>query len=212
MTLLIIHLVVLGISLAAPIGPIKIEMIKRGIVGGFWASWLIGLGGVTGDLLFLVVIYLGAEHLFEHQFIVVSTYMLGGFFLIKLGLSSLSKKTSLKKDDMKTTLSSWHRTFCIGFLMALLNPLNIVFWFGVYGATLQELTQKVSSSLSFLYSLFVLVGIILWNLNVAFTVHFGRDLLTDKFLRIISVVAGLVLILYGVRFIFHFFKLIFHFA
>lgn len=80
MTILIIHLVVLGISLAAPLGPIKVEMIKRGIAGGFWPSWLIGLGGVTGDFLFLVVIYLGAEHLFQHHFVVVFTYLLGGFF------------------------------------------------------------------------------------------------------------------------------------
>ncbi|QCS53850.1 LysE family transporter [Priestia flexa] len=206
MTILIIHLVVLGISLAAPLGPIKVEMIKRGIAGGFWPSWLIGLGGVTGDFLFLVVIYLGAEHLFQHQFVVVFTYLLGGFFLIKLGISNLSKQHSFKQEDMTTTLAPWYKTFFVGFLIALLNPLNIVFWFGVYGSTLQEMTQTMSHSLSFLYSLFILGGIILWNLNVAFTVHFGRNLLTDKFLKNISVVAGGVLILYGVRFIIRFGK------
>lgn len=47
MTFLIIHLMVLGISLA--IGPFKVEMIKRGIVGSFEDSGLVGLGSVTGN-------------------------------------------------------------------------------------------------------------------------------------------------------------------
>ncbi|MHA7098100.1 LysE family translocator [Priestia aryabhattai] len=210
MAIQIIHLLVLGISLAAPIGPIKVEMIKRGMTGGFWPSWLIGLGGVTGDFLFLLVIYLGAEHLFAHHYIVVLTYMLGSFFLLKLGVNSLVKQEILKREDTVASFSPWYQPFFIGFLIALLNPLNIVFWFSVYGATLEEMKGELPSSLSFVYSLFILVGIILWNLNVAFTVHFGRHLLTDKFLRIVSIVAGLVLIGYGLRFAFSFLRLIFH--
>ncbi|MGM2834842.1 LysE family transporter, partial [Bacillus cereus group sp. Bce025] len=48
----IIQQIVLGISLAAPVGPINIEMLKRGIERGFWDAWVVGIGGMTADILF----------------------------------------------------------------------------------------------------------------------------------------------------------------
>ncbi len=67
-----------------------------------------------------------------------------------------------------------------GFLIAISNPLNLVFWFGIYGSTLSSLLTKVTKQEAFLYSLCIIVGIILWNVNIAFSVHFGRTLLKQK--------------------------------
>lgn len=36
-----------GVALAAPIGPINLEIIRRGLSGGFARGWLVGLGAVA---------------------------------------------------------------------------------------------------------------------------------------------------------------------
>ncbi|OQO98502.1 lysine transporter LysE, partial [Geobacillus sp. 44C] len=45
--------ILLGLSLSIPIGPINIEMIKRGIKFGFFHSWVVGLGGMSADLVLM---------------------------------------------------------------------------------------------------------------------------------------------------------------
>ena len=73
----IIQQIVLGISLAAPVGPINIEMLKRGIERGFWHAWVVGIGGMTADVFY-------ASHLFRfifcvYVYICTSLHVLHGF-------------------------------------------------------------------------------------------------------------------------------------
>ncbi len=75
----IIQQIVLGISLAAPVGPINIEMLKRGIERGFWHAWVVGIGGMTAD------VFIYASHLFRfifcvYVYICTSLHVLHGFF------------------------------------------------------------------------------------------------------------------------------------
>jgi threonine/homoserine/homoserine lactone efflux protein len=201
-TLLVIKFIVLGVSLAAPVGPINFEMIKRGIAHGFWQSWLVGLGGVTADFVFLLLIFFGAGQFMQHKVVVLSMYAIGAIMLITIGLTSM--KSSLEDSEQLSTIDfnriSATNAYGTGFLIALLNPINLVFWFGVYGSTLASLTASVSLIKALILSLAIFVGIILWNLNIAFTVHFGRELVSDRLLKIISFGAGFCLFWFGVGF------------
>ncbi len=67
-----------------------------------------------------------------------------------------------------------------GFLIAISNPLNLVFWFGIYGSTLSSLLTKVTKQEAFLYSLCIIAGIILWNLNIAFFCTFWKNFIKTK--------------------------------
>lgn len=51
--------VLLGLSLSIPIGPINIEMVKRGIKYGFFHSWVVGLGGMSADIVLMFAIFFG---------------------------------------------------------------------------------------------------------------------------------------------------------
>ncbi|QQU33986.1 LysE family transporter [Bacillus cereus] len=197
----IIQQIVLGISLAAPVGPINIEMLKRGIERGFWHAWVVGIGGMTADVLFMLLIYFGLSSVFMYTFVQAFMYCTGFFLLFYLGFQSV--KQGIFDSNMeykKEEVGGLKQSFMAGFLIAISNPLNLVFWFGIYGSTLSSLLTKVTKQEAFLYSLCIIVGIILWNLNIAFSVHFGRTLLKPKALGYITAGAGIILVGYSIHF------------
>ncbi|MCS0542837.1 LysE family translocator, partial [Aeromonas veronii] len=51
--------VLLGLSLAAPIGPVNAAQLDRGIKYGFLHAWLVGVGAVLADGVYMLIVYLG---------------------------------------------------------------------------------------------------------------------------------------------------------
>lgn len=197
----IIQQIVLGVSLAAPVGPINIEMIKRGVQKGFWHAWIVGIGGMSADILFMLLIYFGLSSMFMYTYVQAVMYCFGFFLLFYLGFQNV--KQGISKEDMeykKEEIGGLRHSYMTGFLIAISNPLNLVFWFGVYGSTLSSLLTKVSQTEALLYSFCIVVGIILWNLNIAFSVHFGRTLFRPRALSYITAGAGVILVAYSIHF------------
>ncbi|CAG9621590.1 LysE family translocator [Sutcliffiella rhizosphaerae] len=205
--LIVIKFAVLGISLAAPIGPINLEMIKRGVTGGFYSSWLVGLGGMTADIMFLLCILIGMEPFLQLEIIQISMYGIGSSLLLYLGFSSIM--TNIKNNQILTIDQPIQKnSFLVGFGIAAFNPINFVFWFGIFGSSIQSLIVH-GWHIAFVGSIALLCGIFLWNLNIAFTVHFARTYIKDQILRVINLVAGLLLIIAAVPFLKSFFELVF---
>ncbi|MFC5772567.1 LysE family transporter [Ectobacillus antri] len=197
----IVQQIVLGVSLAAPVGPINIEMLKRGIEKGFWHAWAVGLGGMTADILFMILIYCGLSSFFTYTPVQLFMYGVGFFLLFHLGFMSI--KQGISKGEMeyiKEEIGGVKESYVTGFFIALSNPLNLIFWFGVYGSTLSSLLTRVSQQEAILYSFCIILGIILWNINIAFSIHFGRMLLKPRMLGWVTTAAGIVLVGYSIHF------------
>ncbi|MBM7634766.1 LysE family translocator [Geomicrobium sediminis] len=191
--LIVFKMLILGVSLAAPVGPVNIEMIKRGISGGFLPSWLVGLGAMTADLIFLVVIFFGLSHFIEQKFVQMMIIIIGGSLLVYLSITTLLavfRGNVLKQLQTRTTAGSSYWT---GFAIAIFNPLNFVFWFGIFGSTLTMLMNDTTLAQAILYSALIITGVIFWNLNIAFTVHFSRNLINEHVMRIVMFGCALVL-------------------
>ncbi len=206
--LIAIHHLVLGISLAAPVGPINIEMIKRGISGGFWSAWLVGLGGMSADVLFMLFILIGLAPFIQKDVVTLFLYGAGCLMLVYIGIQSMRQAAShafLFEEGHPTTAQ---RSYASGFFIALTNPINIVFWFGVYGSTLSHMVHSYTLLQASIASICIIVGIMLWNMNIAFTVHFTRRFIHTQLLRVITLSAGVILIGYGVHFGIKFFSII----
>ncbi|MBS2968680.1 LysE family transporter [Metabacillus sp. KIGAM252] len=204
---LILSPLVLGISLAAPLGPVKLEMIKKGMAGGFWPSWLTGIGAITADLFYMASIAAGFLPLFKNPAVSFFLMAAGAVLLFRLGAKSILvffKKDALIESSEPIPHSLPH-CFLTGFLIAFANPFNFLFWFGIYGAALSRFSPAAGWPHILGYSFFIILGIFLWNLNVAFTVHFGRNLISNKMIKKISFAAGLMLIAFSFKLIWDFF-------
>ncbi|MDM5317000.1 LysE family transporter [Fictibacillus sp. b24] len=190
----IIHFIVLGISLAVPIGPIKLEMIRRGFNGGFWPSWLVGLGAVSADFIFMLVVFLGLSPFLQYKPVQLTMLSIGIVMLSYLGTTTMKNAFSAKVLPHINNNISNKNPFWTGFIIALMNPYNFMFWFGVYGGALQSIPSSSGKLVKIGLSFCILAGIILWNLNVAFTVHFFRSLVNENTIKWVTCVAGAGLI------------------
>ncbi|HJV31711.1 MAG TPA: LysE family transporter, partial [Bacillales bacterium] len=199
--LIIIHYMVLGLSLAAPIGPMNIEVLNRGFKEGFLSSWLVGLGGLTGDLILLIFIFFGLQDFMQNIIIQSLMYIIGVILLSYLGVTSIynALKKSFKQPD--NARSKARNAYFSGFLISLANPISLIFWFGIYGTSLQILTSTQSISFSILCSFAILAGLFLWNLNLVLTVFFSKRIMNEKIMRVITFIAGISLLYFSVRFI-----------
>lgn len=200
---MIIGNIFLGLSIAAPVGPINIEIVKRGLSYGFWAALFVGIGGMSSDLLLMGAMFLGMSAILTIGWVKILLMIMGAVVLIHSGLLSLKAPDLLRDQSQEHRhVSSYLRwnSFLKGFLIAGTNPMNLLFWISIYGSVLSGAFQEENIMTSFLLSLLVFIGIGLWNLNLAFTTHFGRLLASPLVLRGVHVVASLVLIGFGVKF------------
>lgn len=192
--LLSVHFIMLGISLAVPVGPIKLEMIRRGFSDGFWPSWLVGLGAVSADFIFMLFVLLGLSPFLQYTAVQIAMLSIGIVLISYLGITAIKSAFSSKALLLIQHKTSNNNPFWTGFIVALMNPYNFMFWFGVYGGALQIIPSSSGEWMKIGLSLCILAGIILWNLNVAFTVNFFRSLVNETVIKWVTGFAGVGLI------------------
>lgn len=198
-----IQFVALGLSLAAPIGPMNIEVMKRGLTEGFLSSWFVGLGGLSGDVLLLLSIYYGFANYMELFFVKMLMYLVGTAVLAFIGVTSVQSafrnSVSVVSDMVDSKKQS--NPFLTGFVLAVANPISLIFWFAVYGTSLQTLTSTYSPFIALVYSFGIIVGLFLWNLNIVFTVYFSKKIMNTRLIRVITFAAGVCLLGFSLYFL-----------
>ncbi|CAH0321685.1 hypothetical protein SRABI82_05571 [Priestia megaterium] len=193
--------ILLGISLSAPVGPINIAQINKGIKNGFWNAWFVGIGAMFADIIMMTLIYLGIATYLTNPLAKLIMWTFGFFTLIYLGYESIKDASNVKIEEKseKAKESPFH-SLLSGFLIAISNPLNIVFWVGIYGSALTQAINTIGKQQALWYSGAIFLGIMSWDLTVATTVHFGRKRLNPRSLRWIMIIAGICLIGFGLNF------------
>jgi threonine/homoserine/homoserine lactone efflux protein len=204
----IIHYIILGLSLAAPIGPMNIEVLKRGFTEGFISSWLVGLGGLAGDVIILISIFWGFRDLIHYIWIQYLMYMIGTVMLSYLGITSITAAFNRKQSPTDFNRGISRNAFFTGFTISIANPISLIFWFGVYGTSLQVLISTHSLLFSIICSFSIIVGLFLWNINLVLTVYFSKRILNDKVMRGITLIAGVTLVCFSMQFLIQLVKLI----
>ncbi|MGD6817963.1 LysE family transporter [Metabacillus sp. 84] len=191
--------ILLGISLAAPIGPINAAQIERGFNKGFWHSWLIGLGSITADVLYMLAVFMGLVQFIEIPVVKAFLWLFGFFILVYTGIESLLQARK-SMELRKAKPCSLKKSYLTGFFMALTNPLTIMFWIGIYGSVLAKTASAYESTELLIYSGSILLGLLLWDISMAFFSSFARGFLNDRTLQAITCLSGLSLIGFGLYF------------
>jgi L-lysine exporter family protein LysE/ArgO len=201
--------IILGLSLAAPIGPINAAQIDRGIRNGFLHSWFIGVGAVVADGLYMLVVYIGVVRFLETSFMQTFLWLFGCFVLLYTGIESLlnAGKMNLEQHRGQEPLV---KSFLSGFFMSLSNPLTILFWLGIYGSVLAKTAATYERSQLILYSGAIFIGLLLWDITMAGVASSFRAFLTSHLLIIISALSGVSLIGFGIYFGFQAVTLLFY--
>ncbi|MFC4401728.1 LysE family transporter [Gracilibacillus xinjiangensis] len=201
--------VFLGLSLAAPIGPLNAAQINQGIKNGFLHSWTIAVGALLAELLFILAVFFGIVHFLETPFMKTFLWSFGAFVLLYTGIESInsSHKIEMNHERGKESLL---KTFASGFLISISNPLSILFWLGIYGSVLANTINKYENLQLLLYTFAIILGLIIWDLTMALVSSSFRHFLTNRTLKVISIITGISLIGFAIYFGYQAFQLLFY--
>ena len=196
---ILISYIILGFTLAAPIGPVNSARLDKGIKYGFWHSWVVGVGSMIADGFYMLIVYLGIIHFLKVEVVQIFLWLFGGFILIYSGLEGIKNANTItlnygRKND------SLFKCFFTGFILSVTSPLTILFWLGIYGSVLAKTAQINGTESLLIYSSMIFLGLAFWDVFVATLATGFRKILNVKSLITISIVSGVSLICFGVYF------------
>lgn len=187
---------ILGMTLAAPIGPVSVEMIKRGLRHGFLSAFSVRLGGALGNSLCLLAAYYGLSFLISYPFLFNGLGIVGALSLIYMGYKSLQKTTDDLSFDETTDMKNGLRW---GLYLAIANPFAFIFWTGIFAATLDS-TQAVDHRVLF-ENLLIIVGVLIWGAGLSTVLGFGHRFLNKKVIVRLSQLAALFMFYFGLKYL-----------
>lgn len=116
-----------------------------------------------------------------------------------LGTQSV-REAKRKIDFDKMQVSTARNPVLVGYFVNISNPIAIVWWVGVFGSLLGASEGGATLTNALLSSSTILIGILLWHSTTSILTHWGKRLLSETTAKYINVIAGSVLILFGIRF------------
>jgi len=127
--------ILVGVTIAAPVGPIGILCIRRTLAEGRLAGFISGLGAATADALYGAVAAFGLT--FISVFLINQSYWLrlgGGIFLIYLGVKTFLAVPSIDSDLNSKLMKngSLLSYYLSTFFLTLTNPITIISFAAIF--------------------------------------------------------------------------------
>ncbi len=187
---------VIGFSIAAPVGPIGVLCIRRTLADGRVSGLVSGLGAATADAFYGCVAGFGLT--FISSFLVGQKMwlsLLGGFFLLYLGIKTLLSKPVEKEADVKQIglFGSYFSTF----VLTLTNPMTILSFAAIFAA-LGLANTSGSYASAFILVLGVFLGSAMWWLLLSGGIGLFRDKFNLQGLLWVNRISGVVITFFGI--------------
>lgn len=125
----------LGIFLSFLIGPVFFVLLETSAVKGFRAAFVLDLGVVSADIIFIGIAYFSSYRLIKRIQDDPSIFIFGGVLMITYGLISylkLKKAAKTKDNDVVVVeyiKKNYFNLFIKGFLLNSINVGVLLFWF-----------------------------------------------------------------------------------
>ncbi len=197
---LVAYGMVIGIALAAPIGPINVEIITRGIRHGFRNGWLVGLGALTADTIYATVIVSGLTPVADSPTLRVPLFLAGAAMLAWVGFNSL--RTAVRPAlDVAGTAPAGGRSYVAGFMIALLSPMGIVYWMSVGAALVAEAVERAGQIGAPVLVVGVFLGLLTWVTTLSVVAQVSRRFVTGNGMRWITGTSGVIILGFAIWFL-----------
>lgn len=188
--------ILIGFSVAMPIGPIGILCIQRTLRQGTIAGYLTGFGAATADAIYGSIAAFGitiiSNFLIQQQFWI---RILGGLAFLFLGLKILLKKEVYQENSKikKTNLIS---SYTSSLFLTLTNPITIIMFAGIF-SWFKIGINEISSISGLLLISGIFTGSALWFFTLSSTVGLLRYKFSSKHLLLINKLSGLILLVFA---------------
>lgn len=185
----------IGFSIAAPVGPIGVLCIRRTLADGRAAGLVSGLGAATADALYGCVAGFGLTLI--ANFLVAQQWwlgLIGGLFLCYLGVKTFLSKPADQAAHAKGTglLGAYASTF----FLTVTNPITILSFAAVF-AGLGLANTRGNYGTAAVLVLGVFLGSAIWWLLLSGGVSLLRERFTTTALQWVNRISGVIIIGFG---------------
>jgi threonine/homoserine/homoserine lactone efflux protein len=187
--------VLIGVSVAAPVGPIGVLIIQRTLARGRWSGFINGLGVATADAAYASLAAFGITLLSSLLISAAPVIRLvGGIFLLYLGIRTLRSRPASSSSPAPQGSRAHISSFGAAFLLTITNPMTILLFAGIFAGAGLATTDA-------LCALFTVLGIFtgsaLWWLFLSTGVSLLRGRITLRVLLWINRASGVVIITFA---------------
>ena len=189
---------IIGFSIAAPLGPVGILCIQRTLLRGRRNGLVSGLGAATADAVYGSTAGFGltliSNAILAEQFWL---RLLGGIFLCYLGARAVISEP--KEKASRPVEGSLVKDFTSTFLLAITNPMAILYFAAIFSTLAGAAISNYTYSGLFVSGVFL--GSLLWWIILSTSTGFFTSKFDAKKLRIANVVSGVTIIAFGAYFL-----------
>jgi threonine/homoserine/homoserine lactone efflux protein len=184
---------VLGLSVAAPVGPIGILCIRRTLTDGRRVGLACGLGAASADALFAAIASLGVTAtLATAGRGAVALRVVSALYLGVLGVRTFVARPPIHAPPGKQSGQSW-RAWTSTFALTLGNPTTILSFAALF-PSVTTLGQSTAAATAFSLVTGVFLGSAVWWFTLSLLVSRFRNRVDAHRLAWINRVAGAVLV------------------
>ena len=185
---------VMGLAIAAPLGPIGALCINRTLAYGFAAGVAGGFGTALADAVYATAAATGfAAFSAAIDRVATPLALAGGLFLIWLGL--LAFRSGPPPAEVASTPQGGLRTMAATFALTLTNPMTVLSFAAIFAAL--GLAQEAGMAGAVVVVAGVFTGSMLWWVILSGGVALARRRLPEGFAALIARVSALVMIGFG---------------
>jgi threonine/homoserine/homoserine lactone efflux protein len=193
--LFLIKGLLIGLSIAAPVGPIGVLCIRRTLERGLFSGLVSGLGAATADAFYGAVAGFGLA--FVSNFLIRQQLwlrLIGGVFLIGLGIKIFLSKPS--QDNESAEQNAAFGDYASTFFLTLTNPTTILSFAAIFAGLGLGSTNGSYLSASVLV-IGVFSGSALWWLILSGGVNALRRRLNEEALVWVNRVSASIIFAFG---------------
>ncbi|MCX6810890.1 MAG: LysE family transporter [Candidatus Berkelbacteria bacterium] len=189
--------IIIGFSIAAPVGPIGILCIRRTIANGKASGLISGLGAATADGFYGTVAAYGlvgiSNLLVGQQF---WFRLIGGIFLLYLGIKIFTVKSGDKNSVTSRSKGLWGDYFST-FILTITNPVTILSFVAIFaGLGLGASANNHASAATMVVG--VILGSILWWIILTEIVGFLKSRFNLQSTKIINKISGIIILIFAI--------------
>jgi threonine/homoserine/homoserine lactone efflux protein len=181
----------IGLSIAAPVGPIGVLCIRRSLAGGARVGFFTGLGAAVADGIYGAVAAFGltaiSTFLRDRE---LALRLIGGIFLLYLGIKTFASKPASEPASPRTNAGAFASTL----FLTLTNPMTIFTFMGIFVAVGVASDYQSAG----IMTLGVFLGSAAWWLFLSNGVALLRSRVTPNWMQWINRLSGAIILAYAV--------------
>jgi len=171
---------------------------------GRFSGIVTSAGIAVANLVYILLALFGITLIKDNEFVFTVIKILGSIYLLYIGFllfNSQKRELFSQKIEKTRTKKDIFKYFSLGFLSAILNPKNSIFYFTMFSISIQNDTPFFVQSF---YATWMFLAVLFWDIFIVYLVTNNKSrIFMEKYSNLIEKISGIILFIIGFSILFN---------